>query len=62
MNFFNAMVLGSTLYGGLQWESSFTIQAYEKMRFFLKNVRTKSRLGNLMKILVETSQLSAGIE
>ena len=62
INFPRDVVLGFTLYGGLQWESLYTIQPYEKIRFFLKNVRTQSRLGKLIRILVETSQLSTGIK
>ena len=56
-----AVLYGPSLYGGTEWDTSYLLQVYEKVRFFLGHVRRNDRLGKLLVILVQTIQLVAGI-
>ena len=56
------VVFGPTLLGGLQWETCYSTQTYEKIKFFLGHTRRKDRLGSLLQILMQSVQLAAGIE
>ena len=61
-NFPRFVIFGSHQYSGLHLESAYTVKTYEKIRFLIKNVRKNTRLGKLMKILIETIQIFAGIK
>ena len=61
MRFPRAVVFGSTSFGGMGWDSMFSIQLYEKVKYFTRNVRIRSRLGNLIQAATETAQIFAGI-
>ena len=53
-HFPRTVLFGSYKYSGMKLESAYTVKTYEKIRFLIKNVRKKTRLGKLMQILVET--------
>ena len=55
------VVFGPKSKGGMQWETCYSLQVYEKIKFFLGHMRKQDKLGNLLTILVQTIQLAAGI-
>ena len=57
-----AVLFGPSLFGGNEWDTSYILQVYEKIRFFISHVRKDDRLGKLLTILVETIQITAGTE
>ena len=61
MRFPRAVVFGSKAYGGMGWDSLFNTMIYEKVKIFVNNIRKNNRLGSLLKIATETTQLHAGI-
>ena len=60
MRFTRAVVFGSYKYGGMQWESMYSVQLHEKIKNFLRNSRSESRLGKLLQTTPETAQLFSG--
>ena len=61
MRFPRAVVFGTETYGGMGWQSMNAIQIFEKIKSFLRNIRSGTRLGNLLEIETATAQLHAGI-
>ena len=61
MRFPRAVVFGTSTYGGMGWESMNSIQIYEKIKSFIRNIRTSTRLGNLLQVATSTAQIHAGI-
>ena len=61
MRFPRAVVFGSIAYGGMGWDSLFNVMLYEKVKILVKNIRKNTRLGNILRIAIETTQLHAGI-
>ena len=56
------VVFGPASKGGLEWESCYSLQVYEKIKFFISHFRRQTKLGNLLKILVQSIQVSSGIQ
>ena len=56
------VVFGSIKYGGMAWESMYSLQTFEKVKIFIRNTRLNTRLGRLLRIVVETAQLLSGIK
>ena len=56
------VVFASHVYGGMDWESIYCLQTYEKIKIFIRNIRSQTRLGSVLQMMVETIQLFSGIE
>ena len=56
------VVFGPTCKGGMEWESCYSLQVYEKTKKFISHFRRKTKLGNLLKILIQYIQVSSGIK
>ena len=55
------VVFGPEKYGGLAWESCWSLQILEKIKFCLRHIRKEDKLGNLLMILIESVQLQSGL-
>ena len=60
-HFPRAVVHGPARYGGMQWETCWSLQVSEKIKFFLSHIRKSDDVGKLLQILTESVQLQAGI-
>ena len=60
-NFPRQVVHGPKRYGGMAWESCQSVQIVEKIKFIMTHMRRDDKLGNLLKILIDTLQLKAGL-
>jgi len=60
-NFPRKVVYGPSRYGGMAWETCRSVQIVEKIKFFTTHMRRKDKLGNLLRILIDTVQLQSGI-
>ena len=61
MRFPRAVVFGTETYGGMGWQSMNAVQIFEKIKSFVRNIRSGTRLGSLLEIATATAQLHAGI-
>jgi hypothetical protein len=59
-NFPRAIVFGPVQYGGLGLKSLYFQQGYLVIKWFIKTVREQSRVTELLRTLVYTTQLEAG--
>jgi len=59
-NFPRFVIFGSHKYSEMHLESAYTVKTNKRIRFLIKNVRNNTRLGKLMKILIDTIQIFAG--
>ncbi len=55
-----AVVFGPSLYGGMNWQSPFTIHLYEKIKFVVGSIRLADTVGKLMLLQLQWMQLFAG--
>jgi len=46
----------------MAWESMYSLQTFKKVKIFIRNTRLNTRLGRLLRIVVETAQLLSGIK
>ena len=60
-NFPRAVVFGPVQYGGIGLKSLYSQQGYLGIKWFIKTVREESRVTELLRTLVFTTQLEAGI-
>ena len=55
-----AVVFGTQLYGGMQWESPYSILVYEQIKLILGSIRLQDTVGKLMVIQLKWMPLIAG--
>ena len=60
-NFPRTVVYGPCRYGGFGWETCASVQILEKLKFFFTHMRRQDKLGQLLRILIETVQLQSGL-
>ena len=60
-NFPRQVVHGPAKFGGMEWETLWSIQVLEKVKFFIRHVRIDDKLGKLLRILTESVQLQSGL-
>ena len=55
------VVYGPARYGGLEWETCWSVQIMEKLKFAMTHMRREDKLGHLLTILIECVQLQSGL-
>ena len=48
------VVFGPFSKGGMQWETCYSLQVYEKVKKIIGHMRKQDKIGNLLRILVQT--------
>ena len=55
-----AVVFGPAKYGGMQWESPYSITLYEQLKIFIGSIRLGDTVGKILKIQLQWLQIHAG--
>ncbi len=56
-----AVVHGPRLYGGMQWETPYTILIYEQIKLFMGSLRLEDTVGKLLQLQLQWIQIAIGL-
>ena len=56
-----AVVHGPRLYGGMQWETPYTILIYEQIKILMGSIRLEDTVGKLLNLQLQWLQIAIGI-